>query len=256
MNVAISPCPNDTWIFGSWILGRVPGPAARFFWHDVQELNERAAQGCFDVIKVSAAAALGLAEYHILSCGGAFGLEHGPKLVTRTPPPKHLQRIAVPGLATTAYRLLRAALGPEFEAVPTIFHAIPEMVQTGAVDAGLVIHETALIYARLGLTLALDLGQWWREVSHGLPIPLGVIAMDRKHPPEARAAVEDAIRKSLTFARSHPEAVMPLVRSLAQELDAPTLANHIAAYANDLSLDMGEAGRAALTLLGRLGTSP
>lgn len=254
MNIAISPCPNDTWIFGAWIQGNVPGPAARFFWHDVQELNERASQRAYDVIKVSAAAALDLPKHAILACGGAFGLEHGPKLVTRTPPPTQLQRIAVPGLTTTAYRLLRAALGPKFEAVPTIFHAIPKMVHTGAVDAGLVIHETALIYERLGLGLVLDLGQWWREVSHGLPIPLGVIVMDHKYPAEDRAAVETAIRESLAFARSHPQAVMPLVRSLAQELDAPTLANHIAAYANDLSLDMGEAGRAALTLLGRLGT--
>lgn len=255
MKVAISPCPNDTWIFGAWVLGLVEGPApCRFVWHDVQELNEGAAAGRFDVVKVSAAAALDLPGHVILPCGGAFGIAHGPKLVACTPAPARLARIAVPGLATTAYRLLRAALEVDFEAVPVVFHAIPELVRQGAVDAGLLIHETALVYERLGLHLLLDLGAWWQDRSGGLPLPLGVIAMAAHHPPTLQAAVAATIRASLEHARAHPEAVLPLVRALAQELDAPTLANHIAAYANDYSLDMGETGRAALALLARLGT--
>ena len=81
LSVAISPCPNDTFIFGAWILGHAPAPAgldSRFLWHDVQELNQGALDNAWDVIKVSAATALRLTDTHsILSCGGAFGLEHG-----------------------------------------------------------------------------------------------------------------------------------------------------------------------------------
>ncbi len=254
MNVAISPCPNDTWVFGAWVLGLVPSPQpCRFFWHDVQELNERAAAGSYDVVKVSAAAALQLSGRTILPCGGAFGLNHGPKLVARTPQLEKTARIAVPGLDTTAYRLLRAALGPSFEAIPTLFSAIPDLVRSGAVDAGLLIHETALLHERLGLHLLLDLGAWWQEYSSGLPLPLGVIVMQAHIPDTIQTAVVNTIRTSLQYARSHPQAVLPLVHSFAQELDAPTLAHHITAYANDYSLHMGPEGETALALLRQLG---
>ena len=63
LSVAVSPCPNDTFIFGPWALGFTPHPAgrdSRFFWHDVQELNQGALTGTWDVTKVSAATALRL----------------------------------------------------------------------------------------------------------------------------------------------------------------------------------------------------
>ncbi|MCA1742449.1 MAG: ABC transporter substrate-binding protein, partial [Desulfovibrionales bacterium] len=52
---AISPCPNDTYIFGAWVLGMVgdlPGIRTRFVWEDVQTLNEMAESGGADIIKV------------------------------------------------------------------------------------------------------------------------------------------------------------------------------------------------------------
>jgi 1,4-dihydroxy-6-naphthoate synthase len=253
MRIAISPCPNDTWIFGAWVLGLVPGPEGRFVWHDVQQLNEMAQRGDFDIIKVSAAQAVRLPNVHILPAGGAFGQEHGPKLVTRTPRPRQVRRIAVPGLDTTAYHLARAALGWEFEAIPTLFSDIPRAVQEGQVDAGILIHETALRFTSLGLELLLDLGQWWQEYSGGLPLPLGVIIAHSRLGEAACRHVTTTIQDSLHYARSHPETVLPLVRGFAQELDAPTLAHHIAAYAGELSLHMGETGRAALDLLAHQG---
>jgi len=42
---------------------------------------------------------------------------------------------------------------------------------------------------------------------------------------------------------------MPLVAALARELDATTLEQHIAAYVNDYSLNMGPRGQAALDIL-------
>lgn len=167
LTVAISPCPNDSFIFGAWILGHTPMPTGhdcRFFWHDVQELNQGAFNDAWDVTKVSAATALRLRDTHvILPCGGAFGLEHGPKLVTRADFPGPLQTIAVPGLDTTAAYVLTAALGKPFTPVPMIFHAIVDAVRRGDVDAGLLIHETALVHARYGLALHTDLGRWWHR---------------------------------------------------------------------------------------------
>lgn len=253
LTVAISPCPNDTFIFGAWILGRTPAPAgldSRFFWHDVQELNQGAFHDDWDVIKVSAATALRLRETHvILPCGGAFGLEHGPKLVTRADFIETPRTIAVPGLDTTAMRVLSAALDHAFTPVPMIFHAIVDAVQRGHVDAGLLIHETALVHDRYGLALHTDLGLWWNDRTQGLPLPLGCILARKSLGADVHTAIATAIRSSILHARSLPADVMPLVAALARELDATTLEQHIAAYVNDYSLNMGPRGQAALDIL-------
>jgi 1,4-dihydroxy-6-naphthoate synthase len=253
LSVAISPCPNDTFIFGAWVLGLTTPPAgrdSRFFWHDVQELNQGALTGTWDVVKVSAATALRLRNsYAMLPCGGAFGLEHGPKLVTRRDFRGQPRRIAVPGLDTTAMCILNAALRGNFTPVPMIFHSIVGAVQAGEVDAGLLIHETALVYDRYGLALHTDLGQWWRDETGGLPLPLGCIVARHELGEEAHSAIGGCIRASILHARAHTDSVMPFVASLARELDEPPLHQHIAAYVNDFSLDMGPDGQAALNTL-------
>jgi 1,4-dihydroxy-6-naphthoate synthase len=253
LRIAISPCPNDSFIFGAWVLGLTPPPQGRdcrFFWHDVQELNHGALTGEWDVIKVSAATALRLEDTcTILPCGGAFGLEHGPKLVTRKGFDGELRRIAVPGLDTTAARVLHAALDGRFTPVPVIFHAIVDAVRAGEVDAGLLIHETALIHERYDLALRLDLGQWWRERTGSLPLPLGCIVVRNELGPALHLAVADSIRASILYARAKRESIMPFVATLARELDAATLEQHIAAYVNAFSLDMGPDGQAALNTL-------
>jgi len=253
LTVAISPCPNDTFIFGAWILGLTPPPAgldSRFFWHDVQELNQGAFAASWDVIKVSAAAALRLQDrFTILPCGGAFGLEHGPKLVTREDFRGTPRRIAVPGLDTTAMCVLNAALEGRFTPVPMIFHSIVDAVLAGEVDAGLLIHETALVFDRYGLALHTDLGEWWRRRTDGLPLPLGCILARRELGEDIHGAIGDCIRASILHARADRESVMPFIASLARELDSATLEQHIAAYVNGFSLDMGPDGRAALNTL-------
>jgi 1,4-dihydroxy-6-naphthoate synthase len=253
LTVAVSPCPNDTFIFGAWVLGLTPPPAgldSRFFWHDVQELNQGAFAGSWDVIKVSAATALRLQDrFAVLPCGGAFGLEHGPKLVTRRDFRGEPRRIAVPGLDTTAMCVLNAALQGRFTPVPMIFHSIVDAVLGGEVDAGLLIHETALVHDRYDLTLHTDLGDWWRRHTDGLPLPLGCIVARNELGKEVHEAVSDCIRASILHARSDGPSVMPFIASLARELDEVTLAQHIAAYVNDFSLDMGPDGQAALNML-------
>ncbi len=252
LSIAISPCPNDTFIFAAWILGLAPLPGhnCRFIWHDVQELNQGAKANSWAVTKVSAATALCLQGSHdILSCGGAFGLKHGPKVVVRRNNDKPVQTIAVPGLDTTAMLLLQRAMPQGFTPVPMVFHAIVHAVQKGTVDAGLLIHETALIYEQYDLNLHLDLGKWWQEQTQNLPLPLGCIVIPKAYGSKTRALVEKTIQDSIQVAQAQPERIMPLVSGLARELDAIVLKQHIKAYVNDLSLDMGTKGMNALNTL-------
>ena len=72
---------------------------------------------------------------------------------------------------TTAFLVLRMAIGDfRYREVP--FDQIMDEVRSGAVDAGLLIHEGQLTYEAEGFAKVLDLGEWWM-LETGLPLPLG-----------------------------------------------------------------------------------
>lgn len=271
LTVAVSPCPNDTTIFGAWMLGLAPdAPAADFVFLDVENLNEAARDGRFDVIKVSAAVGLAVTDTcRILPSGAAFGLGIGPKLAV----PEGLSAsrrpdtVVVPGLLTTAARLLRAALAdPAVAAVPgmpgpdaAFVPARYDQVAATARDRGaaaLLIHETALAPERHGLRRILDLGRWWDDTTGGLPVPLGVIVGRKRLGDGTLRAVARTIAASLETALADPAAVAPLVSALAIEKDGGIVTAHIQAYVNDLSRDMGASGQKALETLAAMGKSP
>ncbi len=85
LNFAISPCPNDTFIFGGLLLGKIDFPfETRYILRDVEELNNLCMETRFHVIKVSAAIYSRVRDkYSLLRCGGAIGRGCGPVVVSR-----------------------------------------------------------------------------------------------------------------------------------------------------------------------------
>ncbi|MEU5945205.1 1,4-dihydroxy-6-naphthoate synthase [Micromonospora sp. NPDC047465] len=275
LSLAISPCPNDTFVFHALVHGLVPdAPPVEVTYADVDVTNTAAERGAFDLVKVSYAALPWLLEdYHLLPCGGALGRGCGPLVLTRGDgagrPDRpgsagHADRagladradltgatVAVPGDRTTAYLLFRlwAADRPpaRIEVVP--FHEIMPGVAAGRYDAGLVIHEARFTYPRHGLTALVDLGEWW-EADTGLPIPLGAILARRGTvDPEAAAGW---IRESVRRAWADPAASRDYVLAHAQEMEPDVVDRHIGLYVNEFTADLGDAGFAAVeALLGR-----
>lgn len=260
VSIAISPCPNDVIIFGPWLLGRVtlPGHRIGVAFKDVETLNAAALAGSYDIVKISAAVAPHIAgDYTILPSGAAFGFGAGPKLVVREGYHGRPDTVAVPGLRTTAAALLREALQedrPELPAagagfVPMRYDRIIAAVVSGEVDAGLLIHESALAATEHGLRIVLDLGSWWRDRVPDTPVPLGVIAARTSLGRETVAAIGDVIRRSLTASRADPGLTAPLALLFAREKNQAVIEAHIKAYVGPLSLDMGETGLRALGVL-------
>ena len=143
LSLAISPCPNDTFVFHALVHGRVPGaPPVEVTYADVDVTNTAAERGAFDLVKVSYAALPWLLDdYHLLPCGGALGRGCGPLVLTRGDRDGGPDRtdltgatVAVPGDRTTAYLLFRlwsAGRPPaRIEVVP--FHEIMPGVAAGA----------------------------------------------------------------------------------------------------------------------------
>lgn len=258
VSLAISPCPNDTFVFHALVGGLVPdAPAVDVTYADIDETNNLALRSTVDLIKVSYAALPWLRPYYtLLPCGGALGRGCGPLLLARQERDLTDATVAVPGDRTTAYLLFRlwAAAGRKrparIEVVP--FHEIMPGVADGRYDAGLVIHEARFTYPKYGLVALVDLGEWWEEDT-GLPIPLGAI-LARRDKIDAPAAA-DWIRASLRHAWADPAASQEYVLSHAQEMDPEVVKQHIALYVNEFTLDLGDEGRAAVdTLLRRAAT--
>ena len=266
LRIGYSPCPNDTYIFHALAEGLVKADGLDFDVRlaDVEVLNGWAASGEVDVCKVSAAAAAELsADWVLLRCGGAMGRGVGPVLVA---PPALVEkegegvesvrnldgaRVAIPGRRTTAnlvFGLLCRELGIEAERVELVFDEIMPAVNAGSMAAGVVIHEGRFTFAQYGLARMLDLGGWW-EAHSGLPIPLGVIAVRRDLGEDIARKVEALIRASLLHARAHPEDSREYTKGHAQEMDDAVIAEHIAMFVTDYSLDVGAEGANALTAL-------
>ncbi len=252
LRLAFSPCPNDTFVYHAWVHGLVPdAPPVTVTYADVDVTNTAAADGAFDVVKVSYAALPWLLEdYALLPCGGALGRGCGPLVLTGGRTDLRGATVAVPGERTTAYLLFRlwAEKAGIADVVVMPFDQIMPAVRGGVVDAGLVIHEARFTYPSYGLSCVVDLGEWW-EGDTGLPIPLGAILAQRSLDAGAIARV---IRASVEHAWADPGASREFVLAHAQEMEPAVVDAHIGLYVNEFTRDLGEAGYAAVrALLGR-----
>jgi 1,4-dihydroxy-6-naphthoate synthase len=256
LTFGFTPCPNDAFAFHALVHGLVPAPfEVEPVLLDIEELNQRAARGELELTKLSFGAAAASGDrYRLLRSGAALGRGVGPLVVSGAP--RSLEeaaagRIAVPGLETTAFALLRLAAPELGEVVELRYDRILGAVVAGEVDAGLIIHESRFTYGEHGLVAVADLGEWW-EAETGLPVPLAGIFARADLDPELMAAAESSIRASVEYAFAHPEASRDYVRSLAQEMSDEVCAAHIELYVNEHSVDIGDEGLLAVErLLGR-----
>ena len=253
LTFGFSPCPNDTFAFHALTHGLVDLPfRIRPVLLDIEELNRRAHEGEFDLTKLSVGAFAAVGDgYRLLRSGAALGKGVGPLVVARSAMSLEVAargRVAIPGRETTAYRLLRLAAPSLEHTIEMRYDTILRAVAGGAVDAGLIIHESRFTYQDHGLVKVIDLGDWWeRETS--LPVPLAGICARADLDAATSDAVERAIRASVQYAFDHPEASRAYVRANSQELSDAVCDQHIALYVNAHSLDVGEDGMRAIARL-------
>ncbi|MFG2501737.1 1,4-dihydroxy-6-naphthoate synthase [Streptomyces sp. NPDC048441] len=254
LQIAYSPCPNDTFVFDAWAHGRVPGaPGLDVSFADIDITNGMAERGEFDILKVSyAVLPWVLDEYALLPCGGALGRGCGPLVLTREPGVDLTGKtVAVPSERSTAYLLFRLwaadtlSGGGVGEIVVLPFDQIMPAVRDGKVDAGLVIHEARFTFQNYGLNCLADMGEHWEQTT-GLPIPLGAIIAKRSLGAERLRQLADSVRTSVRMAWDDPEASRPYVQEHAQEMDPAVADQHIGLYVNEFTADLGESGYAAI----------
>ncbi|MCX5814731.1 MAG: 1,4-dihydroxy-6-naphthoate synthase [Proteobacteria bacterium] len=251
LDLAFSPCPNDTFVFHALVSRCVDTTPFCFnpCIEDVEELNRRAFACAHPLTKLSFYAYLLLKDsYELLDAGAALGYGCGPMLVARGPMESLKDaRIAVPGEYTTAYLLFQLWQGTGGNIVFTRFDDILPGIASGKYDAGLIIHEGRFVYPDYHCVKIIDLGQWW-ESQTGFPIPLGCIAL-RRDMSKHKAAIETLIRGSIGYARKHPHDSGDFIKGHAQELDEQVIADHISLYVNEFTLSLGRTGMEAVEAL-------
>lgn len=253
IDLAISPCPNDTFIF--YNMHRMH-PEIELVFADVEELNQRALLGARHALtKMSFYAVLKAEQYTLLSCGGAMGQGCGPILLSGKSDRRieDLTEILIPGPNTTACLLLDLFLSgrhPDPASVKRTavrYDRILPMLAEGA-EAGVIIHEERFTFASFGLRAMQDLGDWW-EKETGLPIPLGGICARKDLGPAFAADSEKMIRESLAAAWNNPEGTRDFVKRYSQSLEDSVIQQHIDLYVNRYSMDPGNEGSRAVAEL-------
>jgi 1,4-dihydroxy-6-naphthoate synthase len=221
---------------------------------DIQTLNEWALGGRLEVTAISLHAyPFVQARYVILPHGASMGSGYGPVLVARSSRSELRNvEIAVPGRMTTAFLVLRLFLGEDFSYREVPFDQIMKEVAEGGAQAGLLIHEGQLTYAREGLDAVVDLGEWWL-LETGLPLPLGINVARRDLGGEMLVELSQVLRESIRAGLESREAALEYALQFARGLDPALADRFVGMYVNELTEDYGEEGRQAVTELLRRG---
>ena len=253
ISIGHTPDMDDAFMFYAMGAGKIPmdGLQIRHVIEDIQQLNQRSRSSELDMTAVSAAMYPFVAkDYWILSVGTSVGQGYGPLITAKQPmEPRELtgRRIAVPGLQTTAYLLLRLAIG-ECEPVPMSFETIQDAVVRGEVDAGLLIHERQLTYRELGLLPILDLGIWWQNTTK-LPLPLGLNVIKRSLGEPLAQQVAKKMRDSILWAMTHQDETIQACMQYGRGIDLSRARQFVGMYVNEETIALSEDSRNALRLL-------
>jgi 1,4-dihydroxy-6-naphthoate synthase len=261
-----SPDPDDAFMFYALAEHKIDTGRWEFehILQDIQTLNERATRGELHISAISIHAyAYVLDKYALLPCGASMGDGYGPMIIARADSALpdladegaivewlRARKIAVPGKMTSAFLSLRLFAG-EVNDVVVPFDEIFDHVASGKSDAGLIIHEGQLTYARDGFVKVIDFGEWWKAKT-GLPLPLGGNVIRKDLAPADRSEINVILRESIRYGLEHRAAGVAHAMPLARGMDTQLADQFIGMYVNDFTLDYGDAGRAAIReFLGR-----
>ncbi len=263
MKVAITPCPNDTFSFYFFLK---ENPHYQVDFLDIQTLNEKALEeeNPYDIIKLSFAIWDDVEDrYLLLRSGAALGENVGPILV-RKKSMEEIQKkdkilVALPGKYTTASFLFHfyithyPSINRKIEKKYLLYSQIEEALSREEVDLGVLIHEGRFSYSSYGLSLVVDLGEFYIKKRDVRYIPLGGIFL-KKSLLEEKERIEEALKKSIQKAYSFWEErdsssyreLFSFIKEHAESLSEEVIRKHIQTYVNKESIELSKEGERSL----------
>lgn len=238
---------------------------------DIEALNRRAVDaGDLDITALSMHTYPYVKDRYILTaCGASVGDGYGPKLVCR----QELidcrgaagildglrageLSLAIPGKRTTAFLTLSLMLDHRESSVSVIempFDRVIPAVADGVAHAGLLIHDAQLTFRNAGLAQVVDLGEWWKTDTSGLPLPLGANAvrrdLDARYGPGTSRDVATLLEASVHTSLEKRAESLDYVAAFAPGTTPEQVDRYINMYVTPLTVNAGERGLAAIRLL-------
>jgi 1,4-dihydroxy-6-naphthoate synthase len=258
IRVGHSPDPDDAFMFYGLASGKVllKGIRIEHMLEDIQSLNERAKKAELEVTAISAHAFPFVADkYWIMRTGASMGEGYGPVIISRkykTLNELKGKTVGTPGPLTTA-TLLFKIFTDGIQHVDMPFDAIMNAVDTGAVDAGLLIHEGQITYQTLGYNKILDFGEVWEKETHGLPLPLGLDVVRKDLGEKMAHILSDGLRESIAYGYAHQDEAIPYAMKWGRGINYTLGEKFVKMYVSNLTINMGESGKRALELLFKKG---
>jgi 1,4-dihydroxy-6-naphthoate synthase len=249
-----SPDPDDAFMFWALAEGILDTRGFEFehVLRDIQTLSAWALEGKLETTAISLAAYPFVQDrYLLLPHGASMGSGYGPVVVGArelTPDELRATEIVVPGEMTTAFLTLRLYLGGDYRYRVLPFDEILDEVKAGHAEAGLLIHEGQLTYAREGLAKSVDLGEWWL-LETGLPLPLGVNVARRDLGAERLHDLSEVLRESIRAGLDNRDDAMRYALRFGRGLDLRLADRFVGMYVNELTEDYGDEGRQAVSEL-------
>lgn len=240
--IAHSPDADDAFMFYALATHKIESDLLEFkhVLKDIQSLNQDARVGRYDMTAISYHAYPYVADRYVLTAAGSsVGDGYGPIVVaSEALEPGDLagRKVAVPGLLTTAYLALKL-YEPAIEPVVCEFDKIIGAVESGAVDAGVVIHEGQLTFADSGLHGVVDLGEWWKR-SEGLPLPLGCNCILRELPAEIQQEACRKLAATIQYSLDHRAEALEYALQFSRGLETDLADSFVGMYVNGHTTDM------------------
>ncbi|MBL0312699.1 MAG: ABC transporter substrate-binding protein [Holophagaceae bacterium] len=258
ITIAHSPDSDDAYMMAPLALGWMDpeGFEIDFVRKDIEQLNREAMEARYEVTAISFGAYPELVgKYDLLTAGSSIQEGTGPLVVSRKPMERDQLAsvtVAIPGLRTSAYLAMRKWMGGlNVELLP--FDQILPSVAEGRFEAGLLIHESQLMYQDAGLHLVVDLGAWWKA-AYDLPLPMGGNAIRSDLPIDTKQHFAALMRKSVEMAQARHWESVDYAQSFGRGMDREMVGRYVNAWVNEFTVDPGPRGRRAVAEL--LGIEP
>jgi len=254
IRVGHSPDPDDAFMFYGLASEKVkiPGVTIAHVMDDIQTLNERALQAELEVTAISAHAFPYVSEhYWIMRTGASMGEGYGPIIVAKKYASVEELKgkiVGTPGKWTTASLLFKIYL-EHMQNFDMPFDQIINAVLEEKVDAGLLIHEGQINFQEYGLRKLLDFGEVWQEDTKGLPLPLGLDVVRKDLGEDMAQRLSQGLRDSIEYGYAHQDESIPYALQFGRGIDAQLGSKFVKMYVNEVTIDMGARGEAALNVL-------
>jgi 1,4-dihydroxy-6-naphthoate synthase len=104
-------------------------------------------------------------------------------------------------------------------------------------------------YESLGYRKILDFGEFWEKETQGLPLPLGLDVVRKDLGEEMARMLSHGLKESIAYGYNHQEESIPYALQWGRGISTTLGEKFVKMYVSELTIDMGEKGKAALEYL-------